>query len=483
MTAVNKKIFWITGLGFGLLNGLLIAKELYIFPLISAGLLLTYLAFFNLEFLFFLITFVTPLSILFDYKELGVSFTLPTEPILFGLMIFYWLKVIISGHIERKLLLHPLTVFIGLHLAWMGLTIISSSDPLVSFKFFLSNFWFVTVFYMIGAEVFKKRDNIQKFFWVYITPLAFVCLYTLVRHASYFFSHMVSSEVMQPFIENHAIYGAVLAIILCFLAVYLFQIRLFSQKPLLIIIVGILFIHFGIAMIFSYTRAAWLSLAAAAGFFVLLRLKVNFFSLIFMMTTLLLGFIIFQDRILLELKQNETDSSTKLDKHVQSISNIKTDASNLERLNRWACALRMFKERPFLGWGPGTYPKKYAPFQKPHEKTIISTNAGDVGGVHSEYLGPLVETGVPGFLIFIAMVLTILRRGMRLILEGKNAGTRFTALYLLLGLITYLSHGFLNNYLDIDKTASLFWASLGGIAALDIYHDKEDQKNDAKEIR
>jgi O-antigen ligase len=135
----------------------------------------------------------------------------------------------------------------------------------------------------------------------------------------------------------------------------------------------------------------------------------------------------------------------------------------------------MFKERPFLGWGPGTYFKMYAPFQKPHEKTIISTNAGDVGGVHSEYLGPLVETGVPGFLIFIGLVLTILRRGMRLVLEGKSPFTRSTALYLLLGLITYLSHGFLNNYLDIDKTASLFWASLGGLAALDIFHNQKEE--------
>lgn len=433
-----------------------------------------YLAFFNLEFLFFLITFVTPLSILFDYKEIGVSFTLPTEPILFGLMVFFWLKVIITGHIDRKLLLHPLTVFIGLHLAWMGLTVISSSDPLVSIKFFLSNLWFITVFYMIGAEVFRKKINIQKFFWIYIIPLALVCLYTLIRHAQHFFSHLVSSEVMQPFIENHAIYGAVLAIILCFLAVYLFHIRHFSDHPLLILIVLILFIFFGIAIVFSYTRAAWLSLAAAAGFYVILRLKINFFNLLFVMTVLLLSFIIYQDRILLELKQNETDSSTKLDKHVQSISNIKTDASNLERLNRWACAIRMFKEKPFLGWGPGTYSKKYAPFQKPHEKTIISTNAGDVGGVHSEYLGPLVETGVPGFLIFIGLVLTILRRAMRLVLEGKNAFTRSTALYLLLGIITYLSHGFLNNYLDIDKTASLFWASLGGLVALDIFHDQKE---------
>ena len=49
------------------------------------------------------------------------------------------------------------------------------------------------------------------------------------------------------------------------------------------------------------------------------------------------------------------DSSDNLLKHITSISNISTDASNMERINRWKCALKMFVEKPVFGWGPGTY--------------------------------------------------------------------------------------------------------------------------------
>ena len=40
----------------------------------------------------------------------------------------------------------------------------------------------------------------------------------------------------------------------------------------------------------------------------------------------------------------------------------------------------------------------YAPYQKPSEKTIISTNAGNRGNAHSEYLGPMAESGILGLL-------------------------------------------------------------------------------------
>ena len=43
--------------------------------------------------------------------------------------------------------------------------------------------------------------------------------------------------------------------------------------------------------------------------------------------------------------------------------------SNLERINRWQSAFRLFKERPILGWGPGAYQFVYAPYQKAKEKT------------------------------------------------------------------------------------------------------------------
>lgn len=72
----------------------------------------------------------------------------------------------------------------------------------------------------------------------------------------------------------------------------------------------------------------------------------------------------------MKLEKNRQDTSSNLEEHLQSISNISTDASNLERINRWHSAFRMFAERPIFGWGPGTYSFEYAPFQLSTEKLL-----------------------------------------------------------------------------------------------------------------
>jgi len=101
-----------------------------------------------------------------------------------------------------------------------------------------------------------------------------------------------------------------------------------------------------------------------------------------------------------------------------------------------------------LGWGPGTYQFMYAPFQRSKEKTIISTNVGDMGNAHSEYLGPLSESGVLGMLTFIAIVIAASITGLRVYKRGKTKEVRLIALLILLGLMSYYAHSFLNNFLD-----------------------------------
>ena len=79
-----------------------------------------------------------------------------------------------------------------------------------------------------------------------------------------------------------------------------------------------------------------------------------------------------------DLEANKQGSSDDIEGHVKSVSNVTTDPSNLERINRWKCAARMVSERPVFGFGPGTYVFKYSPFQKSDEITLISTFAGDM---------------------------------------------------------------------------------------------------------
>jgi putative inorganic carbon (hco3(-)) transporter len=125
-----------------------------------------------------------------------------------------------------------------------------------------------------------------------------------------------------------------------------------------------------------------------------------------------------------------------------------------------------------LGWGPGTYMFRYAPFQVSYDRTIISTNMADGGDAHSEYLGPLSETGLPGMLSFIAVAVLTLTTGFRLLRQLKKRGDRLLVTGVLLGLTTYLVHGFLNNFLHSDKAAVPFWGFAAILVAMDLYRKK-----------
>jgi O-antigen ligase len=210
--------------------------------------------------------------------------------------------------------------------------------------------------------------------------------------------------------------------------------------------------------------------------YVILLLRIRFRNvLIVFLSACTLAFV-YQTEIVMKLEKNRQDASQDFDKHIESISNISTDASNLERLNRWNAAFRMFRERPFFGWGPGTYSFEYAPFQHAHEKTIISTNMGDKGNAHSEYIGPLCESGVLGALTFISIIICVLATGFRLYYTVTENETKKMVLVIVLGFITYIVHGGLNNFLDTDKASVPFWGFVAMLVAIDLYHKRKSEE-------
>jgi O-antigen ligase len=141
----------------------------------------------------------------------------------------------------------------------------------------------------------------------------------------------------------------------------------------------------------------------------------------------------------------------------------------------------MFEERPFFGWGPGTYSFVYAPFQLSGEKTIISTNAGDMGNAHSEYIGPLCESGVLGTLTFLGIVFTIIWTGWHLYYKLTDKVHRGLMLSILLGMVTYFLHGALNNFLDTDKASVPFWGFAAMLVAADLWYEpKKDEQSKEK---
>ena len=180
---------------------------------------------------------------------------------------------------------------------------------------------------------------------------------------------------------------------------------------------------------------------------------------------------------MMSLEKNTQSSSDNLSEQLSSVTNISTDASNLERINRWNSAIRMFNERPVFGFGPGTYMFQYAPYQIFSERTIISTNFGDVGNAHSEFLGPLAESGVLGTATFTLILIIIGTTTFRIYHKVKEREARLLAIALFLGLLTHYVHGFLNNFLDIDKFLFVFWGFTAAIVAIDVRYTKDNADN------
>ena len=179
------------------------------------------------------------------------------------------------------------------------------------------------------------------------------------------------------------------------------------------------------------------------------------------------------------LVKNKYDSKAKranLEEQIRSVTNIKNDVSNVERVNRWLCAYRMFTEKPITGFGVGTYQFKYIPFQKGSEMTEISITSpknnfkqGLGGTAHSEYLLALSESGIFSFGMIFLMVFYSIYIGMKLYYAIQNE-QRYYALMVMLALLTYFIHGIFNNFLTTDKAAFLVWAGLSVLCVLDIHY-------------
>jgi O-antigen ligase len=452
---------------------MLIVNEFYWFSAFPLFILIIMMYFFSADKLLLLITFSTPLAINLQDFDAGVSLSLPTEPLLFGTLLLFIIKLLHENFISPKVLKHPVTIAILFNLLWMLITSLTSEFPIISLKYFLSRLWFVIPFYFFAIKLFKSTKNINIFALIYLIPLVGVIFFTIYGHATYGFDEQVGHWIMQPFYNDHTQYGAILAMFLVVFFGYLFYPK-YSRTQKLAVLVG--FIILFVAIVFSKSRAAWVSVAGALGVYMVVKLKINYKWVLGFTAVVIALFFTFQADILMKLEKNKQDSSDNLTEHVQSISNISSDASNLERINRWQSAIRMFEERPFWGWGPGTYQFCYAPFQYSQEKTIISTNAGDMGNAHSEYIGPLAESGVLGSLSFLVIIITIIATAMKVIIKTNNKKIKLLSLIYILSLTTYFIHGLLNNFLDSDKASVPFWGFVAIIVALDVFHHQEEKK-------
>ncbi len=433
---------------------------------------LGYVLFFNRKLCIPILVFLIPLSVNSEIGG-GAQTDFPAEPLLgiFVLvMLVYWL---LHPKISRSVLKHPLTILIFLELMWMIVCSANGELPLVSFKRCIVRFSYIVVFYILFSQWFENLKNGLRLFLIYASGCLIPVLHTLYYHALCDFSAISAYLMPRPFFPEHTIYGACLAFLLPMLLMIVFHAKEFAIRGVNYFGLLLLAILISTGEFLSYSRAAWISLGVALLFRIFIFFRIRFWIILLLL--FFGGMIVYKNyNPILELIKRTESTSNKGDisEHILSVTNLQSDVSNLERINRWKCAIRMAEKKPLTGFGPGTYQFVYGSFQSQADMTRISTFRGTNGHAHSEIFNSLSEEGIPGMLIYVVLMFSVIGYGLKIIYRPLEKKERLIAIGALLGLVTYYVHGFFNAFLDTEKMAALVFGSIAILVHLNVEQKK-----------
>lgn len=362
-------------------------------------------------------------------------------------------------------------------LAWlcvMGLGVLGAVWKVVAFKKFLFYAVCLFVFYLYPVRLFAQNPTeIGRFFWLYSTGLLAVITYAFVRHSVYGFQPYAAADMPKPFMD-HTLYGAVLAFLLPYW-VWQWAKNAVGISPLtadtwqkyevrLPLLTSFALLVWLFAVLTAASRAAWLSLLLAGGVGLWQKLPLRG-RLVYAggMAAVFCIFLYINQTQSVQYQSSSKQSS--FGAHFMSFANTETDDSNKERLNRWTAAYDMWQEKPITGWGIGNYIFEYARFQRFYRLTATSTRLADKGGVHNEYLSFLTETGLPGALLYVSLLVWALLRAFRLWRQGRG-DAQFWGGLLFFALLTYLFHACFNNFIDQIKLNALLFGTLAVLQGL-----------------
>ncbi|MDF2456893.1 MAG: hypothetical protein K0R51_2886 [Cytophagaceae bacterium] len=473
MTPLSKKAFWIL---FILLLVTTLATLISEWAplIILSGFVFFVILIMGIDTLNNLFFFSIPLSIELKVPGLG-ELMFPSELIAVVIFALTLVNFAAQGRLWRKEDYNPVTG--SLLLLWVGLLIGTcwSNLPIVSLKSFIIFTIYLTTFYL-QWNLYPK-DSVQKInraIVYYFAGLLLVCLLTTTEHASYFFARNMAKNVPPPFFSDHTIYGTCLAFFIPVLYYWIKTSTSLFNKVFFLCCMAM----FTIAIFATYSRAVWMSLIVVLVVYYLLKIRVPIKKLTTVLVCFLILIALFQETAVEVLSQNRSDSKSRraeVSDQLKSVGNISTDVSNLERINRWKSALSMFSDKPVTGYGPGTYQFNFITHQRPEDKTQISVNrASDnfsqgIGGTaHSQYLLYAAESGVMALIGFLACILYTVKEAFNLYYNSADEKEQLYIKALLGGYITFVFHSFFNNFLDIDKSASLFFLFSAGIVFLAI---------------
>lgn len=141
----------------------------------------------------------------------------------------------------------------------------------------------------------------------------------------------------------------------------------------------------------------------------------------------------------------------KLSDRLASIhTEAQTELSGGTRMDINRDGLNMFKMRPLLGWGLGTFATVYPQYRSFYTEFFINE-------AHDDYLQLLVEMGALGFATMLWLLAVSYYRAIRKLHDWTKDPNGLVALAALLGITGILVHSFVDFNLQVPANAALFY--------------------------
>ncbi len=423
-------------------------------------LIAAYWAWQHLTGIFFILIALLPWS--FEY-HFNASFgtDLPDEP----LMLLVAGIALCSLLLQPRLLTafrHPL-VFLSLaQLLWVLVTVVTSTDALLSLKFFLAKTWYAGAFVVAPLIVFRDQRDIRRTGLTLLISMSTVVLVILAHHAQLGFTFAAVNKAVSPFFRNHVNYSAMLVCILPLVVCVAYTSPKF--RTLLFVLGGFLLL----AAFFSYARGAWLAILTGTLAYWLIekRKLVLAFVICIVASGALSGWLAGKGRYLQYANHYQaTIFHSDFKQHLIATYRLR-DLSTAERFNRWVAAARMIPDAGLSGFGPNTFYPLYKRYQSPAFRTWVSNNP-EHSTVHNYFLMVLVEQGVIGLIIWLILCTCLLYYSQRLYHRLQDPFLRRLAAACGVMIVMIITVNFLSDLIETDKIGSLFLLCLSALVAID----------------
>jgi O-antigen ligase len=160
------------------------------------------------------------------------------------------------------------------------------------------------------------------------------------------------------------------------------------------------------------------------------------------------------------------------EKHLEATYKMQ-DVSGMERVYRWVAAARMIAEKPLVGSGAATFYPEYKRYTLKSFRTYVSDNP-EKSTTHNYFLLQLAEQGIPGFLLFVSLIVTTLLLAERLYHRSQQRPeVRRVVLAATLSFVVIVFHLTLNELVEVDKIGPVFFICLALLVRADSWLAEE----------